>query len=114
MQIIASTGSGKTEVVSQRVTDLLAEGVRPDAIVAFTFTERAAAELKARNPAAHNPNQLKPPNFGTLLEGQVSQFLGTYVGDAEVLGSAHQIGDEAFGRRSCRRCACAFSVVGSG
>ena len=43
MQIIASAGSGKTEVVSQRVADLLAEGVRPDAIVAFTFTERAAA-----------------------------------------------------------------------
>ena len=48
MQIIASAGSGKTEVVSQRVADLLAEGVRPDAIVAFTFTERAAAELKER------------------------------------------------------------------
>jgi len=48
MQIIASAGSGKTEVVSQRIADLLAEGVRPDAIVAFTFTERAAAELKER------------------------------------------------------------------
>ena len=48
MQIIASAGSGKTEVVSQRVADLLAEGVRPEAIVAFTFTERAAAELKER------------------------------------------------------------------
>lgn len=48
MQIIASAGSGKTEVVSQRVADLLAEGVQPDAIVAFTFTERAAAELKER------------------------------------------------------------------
>ncbi|MCY3563210.1 MAG: ATP-dependent DNA helicase [bacterium] len=48
MQIIASAGSGKTEVVSQRVADLLAEGIRPDAIVAFTFTERAASELKER------------------------------------------------------------------
>ncbi len=48
MQIIASAGSGKTEVVSQRVADLLAEDARPDAIVAFTFTERAAAELKER------------------------------------------------------------------
>ena len=48
MQIIASAGSGKTEVVSQRVADLLAEGVQPDAIVAFTFTERAATELKER------------------------------------------------------------------
>lgn len=48
LQIIASAGSGKTEVVSQRVADLLADGVRPDGIVAFTFTERAAGELKER------------------------------------------------------------------
>jgi DNA helicase-2/ATP-dependent DNA helicase PcrA len=48
MQIIASAGSGKTEVVSQRVASLLDDGVRPDSIVAFTFTERAAAELKNR------------------------------------------------------------------
>jgi DNA helicase II / ATP-dependent DNA helicase PcrA len=48
MQIIASAGSGKTEVVSQRVVDLLADGFAPDAIVAFTFTERASAELKER------------------------------------------------------------------
>ena len=48
LQIIASAGSGKTEVVSQRVVDLLAEGLPPDAIVAFTFTERAAEELKSR------------------------------------------------------------------
>lgn len=48
MQIIASAGSGKTEVVSQRVVDLLAKDLPPEAIVAFTFTERAAAELKDR------------------------------------------------------------------
>jgi DNA helicase-2/ATP-dependent DNA helicase PcrA len=48
VQIIASAGSGKTEVVSQRVADLLADGVAAGAIVAFTFTERAAAELRQR------------------------------------------------------------------
>ena len=48
LQIIASAGSGKTEVVSQRVVDLLAEGSAAEGIVAFTFTERAAAELKER------------------------------------------------------------------
>ncbi|MCA1703790.1 MAG: UvrD-helicase domain-containing protein, partial [Actinobacteria bacterium] len=48
LQIIASAGSGKTEVVSQRVADLLAEGVPPTGIVGFTFTERAAAELRQR------------------------------------------------------------------
>lgn len=48
LQIIAGAGSGKTEVVSQRVADLLADGFPPEAIVAFTFTERAAEELKDR------------------------------------------------------------------
>ncbi|MFN8031874.1 MAG: ATP-dependent DNA helicase [Mycobacterium sp.] len=48
MQLIAAAGSGKTEVVSQRVADLLADGVLPESTVAFTFTERAAEELKNR------------------------------------------------------------------
>ena len=48
MQIIAAAGSGKTEVVSQRVADLIEEGVDPRGIVAFTFTERAAEEMKQR------------------------------------------------------------------
>src|SRR6266540_3502251 len=48
LQIIASAGSGKTEVVAQRVAGLLAERIPPDAMVAFTFTERAAASLKSR------------------------------------------------------------------
>jgi ATP-dependent DNA helicase UvrD/PcrA len=48
LQIIASAGSGKTEVVAQRVADLMASGVEPAGIIAFTFTERAADELKAR------------------------------------------------------------------
>lgn len=46
--ILACAGSGKTEVVSRRIAMLVKEGVPKNAIVAFTFTERAAAELKAR------------------------------------------------------------------
>ncbi|MCB1677024.1 MAG: ATP-dependent helicase, partial [Halioglobus sp.] len=48
MQIIAAAGAGKTEVVSQRVVSLLEEGEPAESIVAFTFTEKAAAELKER------------------------------------------------------------------
>lgn len=47
LQIIAAAGSGKTEVVSQRVVDLLGEGLSAEAIIAFTFTDRAADELKS-------------------------------------------------------------------
>lgn len=48
LQVIACAGSGKTEAVSRRVAALVNEGVEPASIVAFTFTERAAAELKDR------------------------------------------------------------------
>ncbi|MFF0944863.1 ATP-dependent helicase [Kocuria sp. CPCC 205300] len=48
VQIIAAAGSGKTEVVSQRVASLLADGEAPESIVAFTFTNKAAEELKER------------------------------------------------------------------
>jgi len=48
IQIIAAAGSGKTEVVSQRVAALLVDGEAPESIVAFTFTDKAAVELKER------------------------------------------------------------------
>lgn len=48
VQVIACAGSGKTESVSRRVASLISEGVKSHEIVAFTFTERAAAELKER------------------------------------------------------------------
>lgn len=48
LQVVACAGSGKTETIARRVASLLAEGVDPRSIVAFTFTERAAASLKAR------------------------------------------------------------------
>jgi len=49
LQIIACAGSGKTQVISQRIANLLASGrAEPRSIVAFTFTEKAAGELKDR------------------------------------------------------------------
>lgn len=48
VQIIAAAGSGKTEVVSQRVASLIADGEPAESIVAFTFTDKAASELKER------------------------------------------------------------------
>ena len=50
LQIIACAGSGKTEVISRRITNILCSqpNVLPENIVAFTFTEKAAASLKSR------------------------------------------------------------------
>lgn len=48
LQVIACAGSGKTESISRRVAALIGEGEAPESIIAFTFTEKAAAELKDR------------------------------------------------------------------
>jgi DNA helicase II / ATP-dependent DNA helicase PcrA len=48
LQVIACAGAGKTEAISRRVSSLILEGVEPNQIVAFTFTERAAQSLKTR------------------------------------------------------------------
>lgn len=47
--VVAGAGSGKTEVMARRIAWWVGiEGVPKDAIVAFTFTERAAEEMKFR------------------------------------------------------------------
>src|SRR6516225_9248800 len=46
--IRASAGSGKTHRLTNRYLALLAAGVEPDAILATTFTRKAAAEILDR------------------------------------------------------------------
>src|SRR6266849_3788286 len=48
LQLIACAGSGKTEVVARRIANLVKGGAPPSSIIAFTFTDKAAAELKDR------------------------------------------------------------------
>jgi ATP-dependent helicase/nuclease subunit A len=46
--VSAGAGSGKTTVLSERVLSLLNEGIDIDRLVVLTFTNAAAAEMKAR------------------------------------------------------------------
>lgn len=100
-QIIACAGSGKTETMARRVAQLVADGVSPAAIVAFTFTERAAAELKnriaQRVAEKLGKDALGPlsPMFVGTIHGYAFRMLQTHVpkyGNYDVLDDHRHVG----------------------
>jgi DNA helicase-2/ATP-dependent DNA helicase PcrA len=66
--VVAGAGTGKTRVITYRVAWLISEGVRPDAILAVTFTNKAAREMKERIHA------LVPQAGGTPWVGTFHAF----------------------------------------
>ena len=64
--IIAGAGSGKTRVLTYRITHLLKNGIRPGSILALTFTNKAAREMKNRIAAMVGQNTAKHLWMGTF------------------------------------------------
>src|SRR5687768_8492750 len=77
LQLIACAGSGKTEVVARRVVHLLRpgpNGLAPRDIVAFTFTDKAAAELKERIITRVRESLGNIPGLAEMFVGTIHAF----------------------------------------
>jgi DNA helicase-2/ATP-dependent DNA helicase PcrA len=72
--ILACAGSGKTEVISRRIALLVKERTLKNSIIAFTFTERAAGELKLR--IREHLEEIVPddPALGDMYVGTIHSF----------------------------------------
>lgn len=79
--VIAGAGAGKTKTIAERIGHLVTKGVRPNSILAITFTNKAAKEMKDRvetvlkeTEAINLPiSELERPFIGTF------HSLGVYI-----------------------------------
>ena len=79
LQIIACAGSGKTLTISARIANMIRSGILKEQILAFTYTDKAANEMKLRirgQLEEHLPNN---PELGGMYIGTIHSFCFQYL-----------------------------------
>jgi DNA helicase-2/ATP-dependent DNA helicase PcrA len=72
--ILAGAGSGKTRVITRRIAWLLSQGVRPYQILAITFTNKAASEMRRRVEALIPTSRVLVCTFHSLGARLLRQY----------------------------------------
>ena len=71
---LACAGSGKSRTLAYRIAWLMATGEPPDAIVAFTFTDKAADTIKRRVAEALSRAAIEPTILGKIYIGTIHSY----------------------------------------
>ena len=66
MMVIAGAGSGKTRVLTYRIANLMSKGIDPFSVLALTFTNKAAKEMKQRIGKVVGDNEARHLMMGTF------------------------------------------------
>jgi DNA helicase II / ATP-dependent DNA helicase PcrA len=77
--VVAGPGSGKTRVITTRVAHMIDSGIPPWRILAMTFTNKAAAEMRHRIERMHPVTELQVStfhSFGAWLMRREAEALG--------------------------------------
>ena len=85
VMVIAGAGSGKTKALTHRIAYMIQEGINPFAIMALTFTNKAAKEMKDRIMKLVDPHAARNVWMGTFH----SIFARILRIEAQYLGFTH-------------------------
>lgn len=80
---LACAGSGKSQTLAYRVARLVSEGVAPESIVVFTFTEKAAESIKNRTAQVLVRTGQSPNLIGQMFIGTIHGFCQNVLGEAD-------------------------------